>query len=49
MKRMKHKSDGGGSGCSENDYCSIVLYPLEFRKKMLRIDLEKQTHTAVLW
>ena len=37
VKRMKHRSDVGRSGCSENESCSIVLYFLEFRKKILRI------------
>ena len=36
MKRMKHRSDVGRSGCSENVSSSIVLYFLEFRKKILR-------------
>ena len=35
MKRMKHRSDVGRSGCSENESCSIVLYFLEFRNKIL--------------
>ena len=38
MKRMKHRSDVGRSGCSENESCSIVLYFLEFRKKILRTE-----------
>ena len=29
----KHRSDVGGSGCSENESGIIVLYLLEFRKK----------------
>ena len=33
VKRMKHRSDVGRSGCSENESCSIVPYLLEFRKK----------------
>ena len=37
VKRMKHGSDVGRSGCSENESCSIVVYFLEFRKKILRI------------
>ena len=36
MKRMKHRSGVVRSGCSENESCSIVLYFLEFRKKILR-------------
>ena len=41
VKRMKHRSDVGRSGCSENESCSIVLYLLEFRKKILRTDRQK--------
>ena len=41
MKRMKHRSDVGRSGCSENESCSIVLYFLEFRKKILRTLCQK--------
>ena len=37
QKRMKHRSDVGSSSCSENESRSIVLYFLEFRKKILRI------------
>ena len=33
MKRMKHRSDVGTSGCSENESCSVVLYFLEKKKK----------------
>ena len=32
----KHRSDVGGSGCFVNESGIIVLYLLEFRKKMLR-------------
>ena len=33
VKRMKHRSNVGRSGCSENESCSIVLYFLEKKKK----------------
>ena len=42
VKGMKHRSDVGGSGCSENESCSIVLYLLEFRKKILRTARQKR-------
>ena len=35
MKGMKHRSDVGRFGCFENESCSIVLYFLEFRNKIL--------------
>ena len=36
FERMKQGSDVGGSGCSENESGSIVLYLSEFRRKILR-------------
>ena len=36
VKRMKHRSDVGGSGCSENQSGTIGLYLLELTKKPLR-------------
>ena len=42
VKRMKYRSDVDGSGCSENESCSIVLYLLEFRKKILRTARQKR-------
>ena len=41
-KRMKHRCDVGGSGCSENESGSIGLYLLEFRKKILRTARQKR-------
>ena len=41
MKRMKHRIDVGRSVCSKNESCSIVLYFLEFRKKILRTARQK--------
>ena len=35
MKRMKHRSDVGRFGCSENESCCTVLYFWEFRNKIL--------------
>ena len=58
MKRMKHRIDVGRSGCSKNESCSIVLYFLEFRKRILRtarqkcynnLVLKEQTHTTVFF
>ena len=42
MKTVKHRSYMGGSGCSENESCSIVLYLLELRKKILKIARQKR-------
>ena len=42
VKRMKHWGDVGASGCFENESCSIVLYLLDFRKKMLRTARQKR-------
>ena len=42
VKRMKYRNDVGGSGCFENESCSIVLYLLEFRKKILRTARQKR-------
>ena len=36
VKRMKHRSDVGGSGCSENQSGTIGLHLLELTKKPLR-------------
>ena len=41
MKRMKRRSDVGGSGCSESESCSIVQHFFEFGKKMLRTARQK--------
>ena len=42
VKIMKYRSDVGGSGCFENESCSIVLYLSELRKKILRTARQKR-------
>ena len=57
VKRMKHRSDVGRSGCSENESCSTVLYSgvqkedtQDSPPKMSynNLVLKKQTHTTVV-
>ena len=42
VKRMKYRSDVGESECFENESCSIILYLLELRKKILRTARQKR-------
>ena len=48
VKRMKYRNDVGGSGCFENESCSIVLYLLEFRKKIPRTAPQKRVAIKAL-
>ena len=58
LKTVKHRTDMDGSGCSENESGNIVLCLLEFKKKILGVDVDRfyimlfsalmQTHCALV-